>query len=142
MQVRLNVATQPFESHRRFLAGAAAAGAAGLVALALLSTSVYRSWREDRGERAKVEQYERELQAMQRERGELAVFFDSAKTKTVMDRARFLNSLIDERSFPWTKIFTDLEKVLPAGVRVVSIEPRMEHGVVEVKLVVGAGSDR
>ena len=32
--------------------------------------------------------------------------------------------MIDERSFPWTRIFTDLEKTLPPGVRVVSISPR------------------
>ena len=38
--------------------------------------------------------------------------------------------------------FTDLEKVLPSGVRVVSIEPKMENGQVDVKLVVGAADDK
>lgn len=142
MKVRLNVATQPLESHRRFVAGAAVLAVLGLAALVLLSTSVYRTWRQNRGERATISQYQDQLVSMRVERQQLAAFFNSSKTKTVMDRSAFLNSLIDQRSFPWTKIFTDLEKVLPAGVRVVSIEPKMQNGQVDVKLVVGAMNDK
>jgi Tfp pilus assembly protein PilN len=68
-------------------------------------------------------------------------FFKRPDTRRVMDRASFLNSLIVRRSFPWTRIFMDLEKRLPEGVRVVSISPRMREGRVELKLVVGAASD-
>jgi Tfp pilus assembly protein PilN len=142
MKVRLNVAIQPLESHRRFIAEATALGVVGLAALVLLSTSVYRTWRHNRGERATISHYQNQILAMSAERQELAAYFNSAKTKTVMDRAAFLNSLIDQRSFPWTKIFTDLEKVLPPGVRVVSIAPKMQNGQVDVKLVVGASSDK
>ena len=35
----------------------------------------------------------------------------------------------------------DLEKILPAGVRVVSIQPKHEKGLVEVKLVLGSTND-
>jgi hypothetical protein len=59
----------------------------------------------------------------------------------VLDRAAFLNSLIGERSFPWTKIFMDLEQTLPAGVRIVKISPRLVSGRAEVELEVGAASD-
>ena len=59
----------------------------------------------------------------------------------MLDRASFLNSLIDERSFPWTKVFVDLGETLPAGVRVVSISPRLENGRALVKLTVSALSD-
>ena len=38
-------------------------------------------------------------------------------------------------------MFMDLERVLPGGVHVVSIEPRQTKGRVEVKLTVGATSD-
>jgi hypothetical protein len=38
-------------------------------------------------------------------------------------------------------MFMDLEKILPAGVRVVTIEPKHEKGRVEVKLVIGAMND-
>ena len=61
--------------------------------------------------------------------------------RQVLDRSAFLNSLIDERSFPWTKIFMDLEQTLPPGVRVVSIAPRLDNGRAEVTLQIGAQSD-
>ncbi len=140
MKIRLNVATQPFESHRRFLAGSVALGVVGLVALVVLSTSVARAWRENRGQRAEISGYRAQLAQLATQRQELASFFGSPQTKTVVDRATFLNSLIDQRTFPWTKIFTDLEKVLPTGVRVVSIAPQMRKGEVDVKLAVGATS--
>ena len=49
--------------------------------------------------------------------------------------------MIDEQSLNWTQMFMDLEKILPAGVRVISIQPKHEKGRVEVKLVIGAVSD-
>lgn len=142
MKIRLNVATRPLEGHRRFVAGAAIAAAVGVGALLLLSTSVYRTWLENRGERAEIAGYQQELASLRREQVQLSSFFDSPQTKTVVDRAAFLNSLIDERSFPWTKIFVDLEKALPPGVRVISIAPKMDGGQVDVKLEVGATGDK
>ena len=38
-------------------------------------------------------------------------------------------------------MFMDLEKILPAGVRVVSIQPKHDKGIVEVKLTIGALND-
>ena len=59
----------------------------------------------------------------------------------MLDRANFLNSLIGERSFPWTAIFMDLEKTLPPGVRVISIAPKLQNGRAQVQLKVGATDD-
>jgi type IV pilus assembly protein PilN len=49
--------------------------------------------------------------------------------------------LIDEQSLNWTQMFMDFEKVLPTGVRLLSIEPAHEKGRVLVKLQVGAIDD-
>jgi len=76
----------------------------------------------------------------QRQR-ELAAEFRAPAAQQVLERSAFLNSLIDERSFPWTKIFMDLEDTLPPGVRVVSISPRLVNGRAEVTLEVGATDD-
>lgn len=141
MKVRLNVATRPLESHRKFVAGATLAGVVGIVALVVLTSSVVSTYRKNSGQRAQIAGYETRLAQMQTERGQLAAYFGSKQTQSVMDRAKFLNSLIDQRSFPWTSIFTDLEKVLPAGVRVISIAPKMENGQVVVTLVIGAESN-
>lgn len=141
MKVRLNLATAPLETHRRFAAGAALVGSVAIFALVWLSWHAYKVRRADselRVERAKLEQ---RMDTLRRERRELEQFFNRPDVLRVRDRAGFFNGLIEQRSFPWTKIFMDLERILPAGVRVVSIGPKMNAGRVEVKLVIGATSD-
>jgi hypothetical protein len=51
MKVRLNLATAPFENHRRFLLGSTVLGGVAVGALAVLSMDVYRGWRESRSAR-------------------------------------------------------------------------------------------
>ncbi len=68
-------------------------------------------------------------------------YFRSPEAQQILDRAAFLNSLISERSFPWTKIFMDLENTLPAGVRVVNIAPTLKNGKAVVQITVGAAND-
>src|SRR5438034_1264280 len=45
------------------------------------------------------------------------------------------------KSFNWTNMFMDLEKILPIGVHVISIESKQVNGQASVKLTIGAASD-
>jgi Tfp pilus assembly protein PilN len=141
MKLHLNLATAPEPNKRPFLAGAAAAGTVGVVALLLLSHAAYKSWQASRELRSDISNLEGEIQRDQQRQQELQAYFQGPEAKQILDRSSFLNSLIDERSFPWTKIFMDLEETLPPGVRVVSIAPRLVNGRAEVTLEVGALTD-
>ena len=141
MRVRLNLATAPLQNHRRLLLGAGGLGTAALALLVVLSVHNYSVFRENREIRSEVTRLESEMRDLREERKELAKFFKQPDTRQVMDRAALLNGLIEQRSFPWTRIFMDLERLLPEGVRVVSISPRMREGRVEVRLIVGAAGD-
>src|SRR6266849_3599561 len=141
MKVRLNLATAPLETHRRFAAGAALVGSIAVIALVWLSWHAYKARRADSELRAERVQLEQRMDTLRRERRELEQFFNRPDVLKVRDRSAFLNGLIEQRSFPWTKIFMDLERILPEGVRVVSIAPKMTPNGVEVKLLVGANSD-
>lgn len=141
MKVRLNLATTPLENNRGFSISAGIIGTAALALLAMLSTHTLEIWRANREYRAEVSRLEREISDLRRERTDLDKFFKQADTRQVMDRATLLNGLIQQRSFPWTQIFMDLERLLPAGMRVVNISPRMREGRVEVRLQLGALND-
>jgi Tfp pilus assembly protein PilN len=141
MRVRFNLATAPMENRRRFIAGASAAGAIAVIALCALSINVFRTWHAARTERQEIAQLESQMSALQGQRRDLENFFNAPQTRKTTDRAAFINTLIDQRSFPWTKIFTELEQTLPEGVRVISISQRMDKGRVEVTLTVGAATD-
>ena len=141
MKVRLNLATSAQETHRRFLVGAGVtAGIAGIVLL-ILGWHVYAVRKNDSELRARTEKMQQETATLLRQRDELDRFFQQRENVGLHDRADFVNSIIDASSFNWTQMFMDLERVLPGGVRVLSIEPRQVQGHVEVKINVGADSD-
>ncbi len=141
MKIRLNLATRPLETHRRFLAAAGVVGLLAGLALGILSWRVYAVRKADQEFRAKMDQVQRRMIDLRQQRQELERFFDRPENKNLHDRSAYLNSLIDQRSFNWTQMFMDLEKLLPGGVRVVSISPKLEKGRVSVKLLIGATSD-
>jgi len=141
MKVRLNLSTKPLQTHRRFLAGAGIVGTiAGLFFLGI-GLHVYLVRRGDEVYRERIVKIRTEMVSLEQQRRDLEQFFSRPENAKLHDRSAFLNTLIDEQSLNWTQMFMDLEKILPAGVRVVSIQPKHEKGIVEIKLVVGAASD-
>jgi hypothetical protein len=141
MKARLNLATAPLEGNRRFLAGAVSIAVIGLLALFLLSNRAYQVWRAETTFRAEQAQIDSEMDRLRKERQDLEQFFNRPDTVQRRDLAGFLNSLIAQRVFPWTRIFMDFESTLPAGVRIISIEPRLADNYVQLRLAVGATSD-
>ncbi len=141
MRIRLNLATKPLETHRRFIAGSAVVGLLAAIVFLSLGLHVYKARKADAEMRAKSANILRQVAELEQQRAALQQFFALDENAKLHDRAAFINSLIDARSFNWTLMFMDLERVLPAGVRVISIEPKQEKGRIEVKLIVGASSD-
>ncbi len=141
MRVRLNLATKALETHRRFFAGAGlAVFVSGLFFLGL-GWHVHSARGADAELRARTEKARQEMAKLETQRRELERYFSQKDVATLHDRAAFINTIIDARSFNWTQMFMDLEHILPGGVRVISIVPTQEQGRVEVKLTVGATSD-
>lgn len=141
MKLRLNLSTKPHENNRPFIAAAVVLGSVGTIALLVLSHAAFSSWRSSRELRSQIAHWETEISTNQQKQKTLDAYFRTAQAQEVIDRAGFLNSLIDQRSFPWTKIFMDLEETLPAGVRVISISPKLDKGRAQVDLTFGAIND-
>src|SRR5580692_12867277 len=141
MKARLNLSTKPLQTHRSFLAASGVIGAIAALFFLGLGWRVYSVRRADAALRQKVEEIRLEMVSLEHQRRDLEQFFDRPENAKLHDRSAFLNTLIDEQSLNWTQMFMDLEKILPAGVRVVSIQPKHDKGIVEVKLTIGALSD-
>jgi type IV pilus assembly protein PilN len=141
MKARLNLSTKPLQTHRSFLAASGVIGAIAALFFLGLGWRVYSVRRADAALRQKVEEIRLEMVSLEHQRRDLEQFFDRPENAKLHDRSAFLNTLIDEQSLNWTQMFMDLEKILPAGVRVVSIQPKLEKGRVEVKLTIGATND-
>jgi len=142
MRVRLNLATKALETHRRFLAGVGVTAVIALLAFLGLGWHVYSARKVFAEQRARAETTRREKAKLEAQRRELDAYFHQKDIANLHDRAAFINTILDARSFNWTLMFMDLERVLPGGVRVISIEPKQVGGHVEVKLTVGAADDQ
>jgi type IV pilus assembly protein PilN len=141
MRVRLNLATKPLEAHRKFVAASTLVGAVAFLVFLGLGWHVHLARKANAEMRAKTDKIQQEVSSLAQQRAALELFFHLDENAKLHDRASFINNLIDARSFNWTMMFMDLERVLPAGVRVVSIEPKQEKGRVEVKFTIGATSN-
>lgn len=139
MKTRFNLATAPLENNRRFIAGSGLLGAIGLVALVLLSLRVAQVRRSNAAMRANIGSVETQIASLQRQQETLRQQFKAPQAVEAMKRSQFLNGLIEQRAFPWTKMFADLGHILPPGVRVISISPQMDQsGKVKVTFTIGA----
>jgi len=141
MYARLNLASNPLVSHRRFYVGAALFGLlAGLLC-------VWLGWRfhdirkAEEDYRAKSDKLQSEMSRLMDQRHDLDRFYARDENRNLQERAKFIDEVIEADSFNWTKMFMDLEHTLPAGVHVIRIEPRLDHGTVSVKFEAGASSE-
>lgn len=140
MYIRLNLATKPLVSHRRFLVGAALVGVLGSVLFLALGWRFYSVRKAAEDYRAHVGKIQADMSRLMEQRHDLDRFFSQEENRNLQERAKFIDGVIEARSFNWTQMFMDLERTLPAGAHVVRIEPKLEQGSVSVKFVVGASS--
>ena len=141
MKVRLNLATNPLQTHRKFLAVSGLIGVFAAIICLALGWHVYSVRKSNETLRARAEAMRQEMTGLMEQRAEFERFFKEEQNAKLNERSTFLNALIDEQSLNWTQMFMDLEKIMPTGVRLVSIEPKHEKGQVKVTLQVGAISD-
>jgi type IV pilus assembly protein PilN len=86
--------------------------------------------------KAKTQQYQHERMANEAR-------MHQPQNMAVLERSQYLNAVFARKSFSWTAVMMDLEKVLPTGVQVTSIEPQItKEGDVNIRLRVSGDRDR
>jgi type IV pilus assembly protein PilN len=139
MRIAVNLASEPFRHDRPLVA---ASIAAGLVLAGLLAALVWLAALK-RGEAAETRQeiarLEGQLQQMAREQEQLEAALRRPENAAVLNQVLFINSLLYRKGISWTRIFSDLEGVMPHNVRLISIRPQVDaRNQVLLDMVVGA----
>jgi type IV pilus assembly protein PilN len=143
MRISVNLATQPFVELRPLFARLQLA----MLALVVLAMAL-GFWLHALNGRAQVAQaqmgaLQAKTQQFQRERQANEARMRQPQNMAVLERSQFLNALFAQKSFSWTAVMMDLEKVLPVGVQVTSIEPVItKQGDVNIRLRVSGDRDR
>jgi type IV pilus assembly protein PilN len=143
MKLSINLATRPFVELRPLLARLRLA----MAVLALLAIGL-GFWVSSLAQRARVateqmDAVKARIAAVNAERAGNEARMRQPQNRSILDRAVFLNKLFTEKAFSWTSVMMDLERVLPAGVQVTSIEPNItKEGDVTIRLRVTGERDK
>jgi hypothetical protein len=140
LRVPLNLASEPFRRDRQVLVGSAALAIVLGVLLIYQVTAIVSERQRAADIRVAIAQQNARLKAIAAQQAKLNATLRKPENAEVLERSLFLNTLIDRKAISWTKIFADLEKVMPYNVRLVSVRlPAVDsNNQVLLDMVVGA----
>lgn len=122
---RINLATRPFYNERaaHLLLAAVALAAAGVLAAGSLQLAGL--YRERAALAAEADRTEAEARSAADEAQDLLRQLAGNEPDAVAAAAAEANALIERRLFSWTELFNHIERTLPAGVMLVSVQPEI-----------------
>ncbi len=142
MRLDINLATRPYEDAREFwVRWGTVIAVLAVLTLGLIAWTV-RSWQNAGRDRHAIAQLQQKIAQRDRERAEAQAFLDMSANRSTRDQSQFLNGLIRRKAFSWTRVFEELEQVMPANLHVVSLRPEFnEQNEMQLEMRV-AGDNR
>ena len=143
MRISVNLATRPFVELRPLFARLRLAMVL-LVVLAIgLGFWLHSLTAQAKVARAQMDALKAKTAQFQGERATNEARMRQPQNMAVLERSQFLNAVFARKSFSWTAVMMDLERVLPVGVQVTSIDPVIsKEGDVNIRLRVSGDRDR
>ena len=121
IRIPINVASEPFRRDRPMLV-ALSGGCVVLAILLVIAISTIASQRRQAADtRVAIDRINAQLRTVAAEQGKLDTTLRKPENAEVLERSLFLNTLIERKGISWTRIFADLEKVMPYNLRLVSV---------------------
>jgi type IV pilus assembly protein PilN len=142
MRLDINLASHPYEDAKEFWQRwGMGLVVTGLVTAALLGFTAWR-WHKAANDRAEVSRLEHNIAVLDGKLAKSEATLNRPENRTLREQSNYLNNLFQQKAFSWTKIFEDLERVMPPHLHVVSMRPEMtSDNQLEIKLTV-AGESR
>ena len=140
LRVPINLATEPFRRDRPMLIGSAAIAIVLCALLIFQVVTIVSGHRQAADIRIALDRENAQIRSIAAQQAKLNATLRKPENAEVLERSLFLNTLIDRKAISWTKIFADLEKVMPYNVRLVSVrlpEVNSDNQVL-LDMVVGA----
>jgi type IV pilus assembly protein PilN len=142
IKIDANLASRPFVNHRKFylISG-------GLLVL-LLGISYwnfarYQSARARRGDvNGQLIRDRARFEALGREQEKVLARLQTLETAEFLDTLEHVNQLIRRRTFSWTRLLNDLERLTPANLQIVTIKPQIAGKGIIIEIVANGRSSQ
>jgi|SRR5579863_286170 len=140
MGIPINLASEPFRRDRPMLVASGACAVALVGLLGLLIFLIFAGRARARDNRVGVAQLTAQLNAATLEQVQVEQLLRQPPNAQVFQRSIMLNALVERKSISWTRIFADLESVMPYNVLLVQVRLPQINSRQEVSLdmIVGA----
>jgi len=127
MRLDINLATRPYEDAREFWTRwGLGVGLLGLLTLCLL-VMAERGWTHAGRDRHEIGELQAQIAERDNERAKAQAYLDMTVNRSTRDQSQFLNGLIQRKAFSWTRVFEELELVMPSSLHVVSLRPELNE---------------
>jgi Tfp pilus assembly protein PilN len=127
MKIGINLSSEPFRRDRPILIASAAVAFLMLVCLGILITLAVMDRRATARDRTLQARLTSDLNKVKAEQRKVDADVKRPENSEVLERSVLINELLLRKGISWTRIFSDLEKTLPANVRVTQIRPQVNN---------------
>ena len=121
IRVPINLATEPFRRDRPIIVVAVAASVLLLAGLGIEALTIWSERGQAADTRLFLDRLNRQMRTVTAEQQKLDLTLNQPANAEVLEQSLFLNLLINHKAISWTKLFADLETVMPADVRLVTV---------------------
>ena len=127
MRININLASNPYEAAREYTRRLGLLVAAlGVLAVGLLGYIVYQR-SQTRDVDQKIAAAKQEITSLDAEKAKAQSTLNQPQNRDVADQSQFLNNLFARKALSWTRVFTEMEKLMPPNIHVVSMKPEFNR---------------
>ena len=123
MRFDINLASQPYEAARFYRRRVGAVVAALAIVTALLVGYIVYQRAQSRGINKQLAEVRREINGLDFEDAQARALLNKPANRDIADQSEFLNELFARKALSWTRVFTEMEKIVPPNLHVVSMKP-------------------
>jgi Tfp pilus assembly protein PilN len=147
LRAHINLASDPFRRERALNAAYALACVALMCLLVMISGLFLHERARASRLRADIAAEQRTLEALRNEQSRYSGVLARPRNADIFSRSVFLNELIARRSVSWTRVFEDLQTVMPSNMRLEAIRlpqapSQQASNINRVQLDMSIGTDK
>lgn len=123
MRININLATQPYEAAREYRRRISTLAAVLAAITAVLLGYIIQQRIVSREINRQISEVEQQLASLDHEKTQAQIILNRPANRVVADQSQFLNSLFARKALSWTRVFTEMERIMPYNIHVVSMKP-------------------
>ncbi len=123
MRININLATERYETVRQYVQRMRTLVALLMLVAAVLVGYILYQRSHTRDIDSKIAQAKQDLTELNNEKAQAQAILNKPANRGIADQSEFLNELFARKSLSWTGIFSEMERIMPPNIHVVSIKP-------------------